>query len=119
MLPSATISSPDDQQQQQQQQQYHISLGPCPGAAAFYQLQQFTLLLLAFFVPLYVSYLIELRQKTAFWQAQGFIVEADVSPFLPVPSFPRISCVLVLCMWPVLLWCITEAAVEYLVQQVG
>jgi hypothetical protein len=72
--------------------------------------------MLAFFVPLYLSYIIELRQKAAFWQAQGCSVEADVSPFLPIPSCPRISCVIVLCMWPVLLWCAAEGAVDYIVQ---
>jgi hypothetical protein len=114
MLPAMTMPGPDGQQQQQ-----GIPVGPCEGAAAFHQLQLFTLLLLAFFVPLYISCIIELRQKATFWQAQGFSVEADVSLFLPVPSCPRISCVLVLAMWPVLLWCTVEGAVDYMLQQVG
>lgn len=107
MLPLMAGSGTDGQQQQQ--------LGSCGGAAAFYQLQLFVLLLLAVFVPWYVTYLLELRQKVAYWQAKGWDVEADVSPFLPLPSCPWFSCLLVLFLWPVLLWCIAEAVAEWAV----
>jgi hypothetical protein len=108
-LPS--LQPPNAHVQQQQQQE----LGSCVGAAAFYQLMIFSVLLLAFFVPLYLSYRLEFHQKVSYWEAQGIEVEADASPFMPLPSWPCVSCILVLCMWPVLLWCVAEAVVDWAV----
>eukprot|EP00775_Hariotina_reticulata_P010706 gene10706-10863_t len=84
----------------------------CHSQCALPQLMLFAFLLLALFVPLLVLYTLELNQKLAFYRSKNMSVTVDPSAFLPFPSLPGLSRVVVLLVWPVLLWNCAEAAVE-------
>jgi hypothetical protein len=84
----------------------------CSCQHALPQLMLFSMLLLALFVPLLVLYTLELNQKVAFYRAKNIAVILEPSALLPFPSLPGLSRVVVLLVWPVLLWGCAGAAVE-------
>jgi hypothetical protein len=86
----------------------------CTTGAAFAQLLVYGCLVLAFFVPLYASYAIELHHKLSFWRRRAVAAAADRSVLLPLPGQPLLSHVLVCCAALVFLWVVAEQIAVYL-----
>lgn len=86
----------------------------CESGAVYAQLLVYGTLMMSLFVPLFVSYVIELHHKLSFWQDRGVAVEADRSVLLPLPDSPVLSHFLVCFAAPLVLWFVAEGLAPYL-----
>lgn len=86
----------------------------CESGAVYAQLLVYGTLMMSLFVPLFVSYVIELHHKLSFWQDRGVAVEADRSVLLPLPHSPVLSHFLVCFAAPLVLWFVAEGVAPYL-----
>uniref|UniRef100_A0A383WKA8 Uncharacterized protein n=1 Tax=Tetradesmus obliquus TaxID=3088 RepID=A0A383WKA8_TETOB len=80
----------------------------CETGAVYAQLLVYAALMVTFFLPLYASYVIELRHKLSFWRRRDVEVVADRSVLLPLPGHLLLSHVLVCCAASLLLWVAAE-----------
>lgn len=87
----------------------------CAGRRTFVQLLLFSNLSLTYFLPVFVTYIVELRHKCQFWQRRGVCIVVQASPLLPFPD-NLVSHACVLCLAPLLLWFLAEFLTPLLAQ---
>jgi len=80
----------------------------CAGRRTFVQLLLFSNLSLTYFLPVFVTYVVELRHKSQFWHRRGVCIVVQASPLLPFPDNHLVSHACVFCLAPLLLWFLAE-----------
>lgn len=86
----------------------------CAGRASFLQLIIFSNLMLTLYLPVHLTYLVELRHKQRFWKSRGMSVAVRASSLLPVPRCHLASHCCVFLGAQLLLWFMSEALTSLL-----
>lgn len=81
----------------------------CTGHATFKQLLLFANLNITYFLPVFVTFVVELHHKRQFWQTRRVQLAVQPSPLMPLPGHFISSHCIVLCFAQLLLWFLAEA----------